>query len=306
MIRFIVNPTAGANKTRKRWPILESHARKVLSEFDVVFTEYRGHAIELAKKAALEGIDTIVAVGGDGTINEVVNGIHQSGRDVRLGIIDCGTGADFVRTVDVGKTYIESIDNLKNGKTRQFDIIEAQFPNMRGKEKSRVFVNASDIGLGGDTVINVDGSPKVLGGRLAFLYGVLRSIVRLKIYPVRLKLDGNEIGEFEIISTIVANGKYFAGGMFVAPMADPQDGKFEVILIKKTTRRRFIRNLPLVYKGTHIYIDEVEHFTESTLEVTSEEEVMVEMDGELVGYLPVKFKVLPKALKIITRGENHG
>ena len=306
MIRFIVNPTAGANKTRKRWPILESHARKVLSEFDVVFTEYRGHAIELAKKAALEGIDTLVAVGGDGTINEVVNGIYQSGRDVRLGIIDCGTGADFVRTVDVGKTYIESIDNLKNGKTQQFDIIEAQFTSMRGKEKSRVFVNASDIGLGGDTVINVDGSPKVLGGRLAFLYGVLRSIVRLKIYPVRLKLDGNEIGEFEIISTIVANGKYFAGGMFVAPMANPQDGKFEVILIKKTTRRKFIRSLPLVYKGTHIYIDEVEHFSGSTLEVTSGEKAMIEMDGELVGYLPVKFKVLPKALKIITRGENHG
>ena len=261
MIRFIVNPTAGANRARKKWPILETHARSVLKEFDVVFTEYHLHAIKIAKDSALAGFDTLVAVGGDGTINEVVNGIYLSGKNVTLGIIDCGTGADFVKTISVGSNYIEAIDTLKNGVVRNFDIVEVEYTDFSGGRATRVFVNAADAGLGGDTVMNVDGAPKVLGGKLAFLYGVLRSLVNLKTYRISLDIDGEPIGEFDIISTIVANGKYFAGGMFIAPMALPDDGKLEIVLIKKTTRRKFVKSLPLVYKGKHIYIDEVEHFS---------------------------------------------
>ncbi len=303
MIRFIVNPTAGANRARKKWPILESHARSVLEDFDVVFTEYHLHAIKIAKKSALAGFNTLVAVGGDGTINEVVNGIYLSRKDVTLGIVDCGTGADFVKTVPVGSSYIEAIDTLKNGVICNFDIVEVEYTDFSGSRATRVFVNAADAGLGGDTVINVDGAPKVLGGKLAFLYGVLRSLVKLKTYKISLTIDGKFIGEFDIISTVIANGKYFAGGMFIAPMAQADDGRLEIILIKKITRRKFVKKLPLVYKGKHINIDEVEHFSGRELEIRSSEKVMLEMDGELVGRLPAKFRIREKFLKVITKRE---
>ncbi len=303
MIRFIVNPTAGANRARKKWPVLESYARSVLKEFDVVFTEYHLHAIKIARESSIEGIETLVAVGGDGTTNEVVNGIYLAKKTVTLGIIDCGTGADFVKTVSVGNNYMEAIDTLKNGIIRNFDIVEVEYTTFSGNSATRIFVNAADAGLGGDTVINVDGAPKVLGGKLAFLYGVLRSIVNLKTYKISLNIDGVEIGKFNIISTIVANGRYFAGGMYIAPMAKPDDGKLEIILIKKTTRRKFVKNLPLVYKGEHVYIDEVEHFTGREIRLNSHEEVMLEMDGELTGKLPATFRIREKALRIITKRE---
>jgi len=292
---------AGAHKTRRRWHILENYARKVLGNFEVRFTEYPGHAIKLAKEAAKSGVDTIVAVGGDGTINEVANGIFYSSHEAKLGIIDCGTGADFVRTVSVGKNYLEAIETLKSGLTRKIDIIEAEFTDPDGGKRKRIFVNAADAGLGGDTVINVDGAPKVMGGKLAFLYGVLRSLVHLKNYPVKITLDGNEVGEYDIISVIVANGKYFAGGMLVAPMAQPDDGRFEVIIIKNTTRRKFLRSLPLVYRGEHIYIDEVEHFSGKILEIRSASSIMMEMDGELVGRLPAKFEIRHEAIEVISK-----
>ncbi len=303
MIRFIVNPTAGANRTRKKWPILESHARSVLGNFDVVFTEYHLHAIKIAEESTLAGFDPLVAVGGDGTINEVVNGIYLSRKNITLGIVECGTGADFARTIPVGSNYIKAIDTLKSGIIRNFDIVEVEYTDFSGNRATRVFVNAADAGLGGDTVINVDGAPKVLGGKLAFLYGVLRSLVNLKTYKISLTIDGKSVGEFEIISTVVANGKYFAGGMFIAPMARADDGKLEIILIKKTTRRRFMRNLPLVYKGKHIYIEEVELFSGREIVIRSSQEVMLEMDGELVGKLPAIFRVKENFLKIITKRE---
>ncbi len=301
MIRFIVNPAAGAHKTKRRWHILEDYARKILDEFDVKFTRYPGHAIKLAKEAAESGIETVVAVGGDGTINEVANGIFYSNFKPKIGIIDCGTGADFVRTVPVGKNYFEAIDTLKTGIPRKIDLVEVEFEDFEGVRRKRVFVNAADAGLGGDTVINVDGAPKVMGGKLAFLYGVLRSLVNLKNYTVKINLDGRDLGEYDIISVVVANGRYFAGGMFVAPMAKPDDGRFELVIIKNTTRRKFLKSLPLVYKGKHIYIDEVEHFTGGVLELRSETDVMIEMDGELVGRLPARFEVKNKALEIITK-----
>lgn len=301
MIRFIVNPAAGAYKAGRKWRVLENYARKVLSEFDVIFTKYPGHAIKLAKEAVNDGIGTVVAVGGDGTINEVVNGIYYSGGRTKLGIIDCGTGADFVRTVSVGKRYFDAIDTLKNGVVRKIDLIEVHFTGFKGDSDRRVFINAADAGLGGDTVINVDGAPKVMGGRLAFLYGVLRSLVNLKNYRVKITLDDKDLGDYDIISVIVANGRYFAGGMFVAPMADPDDGKFELIIIKNTTRRKFLRSLPLVYKGKHIYIEEVDHFSGQILDLRSDADVMIEMDGELVGKLPARFEVKPGALEIITK-----
>jgi len=265
-------------------------------------------AVTITRHALREGFERIVAVGGDGTINEVVNGFFQDhvaiNPNAELALVTNGTGGDFRRTFDIGQTLEECLERIANGRTRPIDVGRLTFVSAEGKTGERYFANIASFGMSGDVVRRVDKAKiiKRLFGRFAFTWGSLRSLMSYKARPIRLKID-TAYDELVTISTCaVANGQYFGGGMRVAPDAAPDDGMFDVIVIGDAPKREVAATLNQIYTGQHIHNPHVKVFRAHSViatpvEATEGAPVFIEADGESPGRLPAMFEVLPKSLK---------
>ncbi len=285
---FIVNPTAGNGEAGKQWPEIARLIEQNFQGYEFSFTQRPGHATELARDGVLKGFDTIVSCGGDGTLNEVINGV--AGSEVSVGIIPLGTGSDFGKTVGI-KSVEDSIAVLKGNKKERVDTASVTFDE---SGDSRHFINILEIGFGAEVMRYVNSHSK--HGRNSFLIGVLSVLMKLKKFAV--KTDSENKNELETIEVIVANGKYFGGGMLASPASIIKDGILDVHILKPVSRLTTLFRLRNLMNGTYIeknfsYEDKVSSI--SFLEKGN----LVEVDGEVVGTTPVSIRVSDKGVNFI-------
>lgn len=297
--RLIVNPVAGAGRTAKKWPRIMRLLENIGLHFEHDMTEAPGHARELAKSAANKGYELVVSVGGDGTVNEVVNGLFDEGNNanVTLGIISTGTGGDYIRTVGIPRTYEGACQCLMSPRKLAVDVGMIEYMN-DGLTVKRLFVNFAGLGFDAEIVRATTQRFKALGSTASYLTGLLTTLLLYKNKKVSLIVDG-ETADRKICTVLMSNGKYGGGGMFAAPDADLSDGLLDVLIIGDLTKPDLLRSLPRVYKGSHLTHPKVTIKKAREIEIRSAEPVLVQADGELLGKLPARFYVLPAALNVI-------
>jgi len=301
-IHVVVNPCAANSLAGKRWPHILKHLTK--NGFAVVshLTERKFHAYHLAKNFVEQGAELIVSVGGDGTFNEVVNGILNSTKQLsslpELAIIPIGTGLDLVKTLNIRGDYESAIDIIKSGITRFMDIGRITFSDGR-RVGVRYFANVFDFGLGGNVVRIANIIPKVFGGYFTFLLATLIVLIIFKRIKLKIWVDKNSIGE-ELVTIIgTANGQFFGGGMHIAPMASIDDGFLEVLYVKDTNVFKFISNVLFkIYDARHLEYRNVCHHRIKDLKIKSEKICILDIDGEEEKAREIVVSVIPKAIKI--------
>ncbi len=298
----IVNPTAGAGNAAKMWPLIQAHLTEQRVLFDSVLTNAQGHAITLAKEAVTAGRTTIISVGGDGTLNEVVNGIfslpEQARTDVTVGVIPLGTGADFVRTLGLPRTWQEACSRLLDDKTRVIDIGKMTYAGREGAE-SRYFVNVAGLGFDGEVVSRTNTSAtKRLGGTIPYFTNLVITLVTYTNKDVSVCLDDDKEIPGRMNSVIVANGQWFGGGMWIAPDARPDDGLFDIVIIGDVGKVELLQTMPRVYKGTHLTHPKLTSARAREVRVASQQDMWLQADGESLGRAPVTFTMLPLALRL--------
>ena len=296
--KVIVNPAAGAGKSGKVWPEIMSMFKGNGMRFEHHLTEAPGHAIELACEAAKQGYEMVVAVGGDGTIHEIVNGLYASGclGDALLGIVSTGTGSDYMRTVGVSRNYQEACRSFMSPKIRAVDLGKIEY-NKNGIKQERLFVNFAGSGFDAEIARRTQQS-KLLNPLISYLVAALTTLVTYKNKDIILKLDGEESTR-KVCTVIMNNGRYGGGGMFTAPLAELSDGIFDVMIVGDISKPDFLVSLPRLYKGTHVTHPKVTMKRAKEIEISSTKKMMLQADGEVLGELPARISVMPLALNII-------
>lgn len=304
----IVNPKSASGSTREKWSATAADLRAHFGPFSVAFTKAPGDGIEISERAAKSGRAFIIACGGDGTINEVANGILRSGEDVELGVLPSGTGGDFRRSLDMPNGNREAAAALRKGETRTIDVGHATFHDHEGREISRYFVNVSSVGLAADVIRRVksarvfDWLPvESIRGKANFAVSTLRELAGIEAPIVRVRFDDGEEHSLKTIALCVANARYFGGGMMIAPAAKLNDGELDIVSIGDLTTLRVLGNVHALYRGTHLDMKEVHSTRAKTIAITAADlsrEIHIETDGELTGKLPALYEVVPKALRI--------
>lgn len=299
---FIVNPSSAGGLAMRKWPDLSDRLSAAIGKFDYDFTNASGVATMLATDAVKNGYEMIVAVGGDGTLNEVVNGIFDNGKslnpDIILGVMPLGAGSDFARTLKLSHEPKELINILKGDTVFECDVGLIDLVGHHGKRESVCFLNMADVGIGGEVAKRANSMPKYLGGFTTFFSSTLVSLASYKPKKVSISIDGGSSMDREVTTIIIANGQYFGGGMWIAPKASLNDGLFDVYVVGKLSKMEMMKLLPKAYAGKLPTLPGVEHFKASQISIGSKEEVLINCDGEQPGYIPAEFKVLPKALKL--------
>jgi len=303
-IAFIVNPHAGNGVAGSNWPFIEALARDRLGHFDTYMTQKPGDALMFAKAAVAKEAGLVVCMGGDGTLNEVINGImmHEESirSDVTLGFVPNGTGCDFVRTVPIPPNVEHALNLIADGPVRSIDLGKLFFRNHHDCECLRYFHNITSFGLGGEVARRVNRTSKALGPFISFLWATLISIFLYGEKRIRIRIDNDFEQEFNIWNVAVANGRYHGGGMRVAPDASVYDGLLNITVIGDLTLPEIFLNLPKLYNGRIYDIDKVDKFTGKKIEASSGQQVLLDVDGEQPGMMPIVIHTVPGALRIIT------
>jgi YegS/Rv2252/BmrU family lipid kinase len=303
----IVNPKSAGGATHKRWAETAADFRAHFGAFQVAFTKSHGDGITLALRGAEQGRKFIIACGGDGTINEVANGILQSGADIEFGILPSGTGGDFRRTIGIPNDTREAGAILRNGVTKQIDVGRVTFLNHENEMVSRYFLNVSSFGLSASIIERVKSSNivgwipnDILRGKTNFALSTLQEVLGLNFDTVRVKFDEQAEKSLNTINFCVCNSRFFGGGMKIAPDAVINDGFFDVVNIGDIKTAKILLNAYKLYGGSHLSLKEVNSTRARKVEVSpmNAEEIHIEVDGELPGKLPATFEILPNALKV--------
>ncbi len=297
--KVIVNPVAGAYSTRRKWTRISRLLRHIGLSFDYEYTEGVGHAIELARTAASDGYRYLVAVGGDGTVNEVANGILHSAdaSSMALGVVSTGTGSDFARSVGIPRHYVSACSCLTSSRRLLIDVGVVEYQS-KGQSLQRFFVNAAGIGFDAAVVEATERLPKYFGGTVPYVAGLLRTLLGYRNKSVVLRV-GDRVEAARILSVVVSNGSYIGGGMHVAPEASLNDNLLDVVVIGDIGKFELLKALPMVYKGTHGTHPKVSIEKAANITVETSERVLVQADGELLGEGPASFWLMPAALSIV-------
>lgn len=303
----VINPHSAGGKTGRDAQSIAERLAEVAGPITVALTNAPMDATRITTHALHEGYERVVAVGGDGTINEVVNGFFQNGQainpEAEFALLNLGTGGDFRKTFDIEAGFDASLERIAEGRVRRIDVGRFTFVTPEGKTGSRHFANIASFGLSGHVVDRVNRSKLkgVLGG-FVYTWVSLTSVFGYKAKPVRLKVD-NVFDEVVMLSTCaVCNGQFFGGGMRVAPDAAPDDGLLDVIIMQDGPISGALKSLQDLKTGAHVNNPNVRVFRGKTViatpvEATAGAPVYIEADGEGPGILPAMFEVLPKALK---------
>ncbi len=306
-ILLVVNPRSQNGALGRRWPKLRALAKRHLGSFEEAFTEGPMDATRIAREGLRDGVDVVVAIGGDGTINEVANGFFENGEAIApnasMGVLPFGTGGDFRRTVCLPKDFEKALQILARHNARTVDVGCLDFTTKEGGTGSRVFVNIASFGMSGEIDEEVNGSSKRLGGRLTFMLGTAKVGMRYKGKRVRIVFDDDEATslETEISTVAIANGQFFGGGMQVAPNASVDDGRFDVVAIGAMGTFEGMRKGRHLYSGTHTQFDNVSERRATSVyaEPTDGQDVILDVDGEVPGQLPATFRIMPAALSMV-------
>lgn len=304
----VINPRSAGGRTGREANTIARKLADVAGPVTVALTNAPMDAARITSHALQQGYERVVAVGGDGTINEVVNGFFDNGMPINseaeFALLNLGTGGDFRKTFDIDAGFDASLERIAEGRVRRIDVGRLSFVTDEGKTGTRHFANIASFGMSGDVMHRVNRATNIkrYTGRFAFTWGSLVSLFKYKSKPVRLKVD-NVFDDVVTVSTCaVCNGQFFGGGMRVAPDASPDDGLLDVIMIGDAPRGQILKSMNQIYTGQHVSSPHVKVFRGRSIiatpvEATGGEPVFIEVDGETPGKLPAMFEVMPKALK---------
>jgi diacylglycerol kinase (ATP) len=297
--KVIVNPAAGAHSTHRKWPGIRNLLKKAGLTFDYQFTEGKGHGIELAREASNDGYRYLIAVGGDGTIHEVANGIMltENSKETALGIVSTGTGSDLTRTIGISADYTQACSSLTSPRRLIVDIGVVEY-GKDGQTKKRYFINSAGIGFDAETVAVTQKLPKILGGTLPYLTGLFCSFLGYRNKAITLTI-GDKKQNIRVLTLVAANGRYFGGGMQIAPEAKVDDNLLDIVIIGNISKIGLLKALPLVYKGTHLSHPLVKLEKATRIRIDSAKKFLVQADGEILGEGPASFTIIPAALSLV-------
>ena len=304
----IVNPKSAGGATQSSWAQTASDFRAHFGAFQVAFTKKPGDGIKLAKRAAEQGRKLIIACGGDGTINEIANGILQSGADAELGVLPSGTGGDFRRSLGMPTEMRETAKALRDGITKKIDVGKVTFFDYQNRQTNRYFVNVSSFGLSASIIGRVKTKNKLdwlpndlLRGKTTFAISSLQEIFDYEFVTVRVSIDDAPEKSLNTINFCVCNSRFFGGGMKIAPDAKLDDGFFDVVNIGDIKTAKIILNGYKLYRGSHLEMAEVKSTLARRIEISpayKEQTIFIETDGELPGKLPAVYEIVPQILRV--------
>jgi len=299
----IINPKAGGYSTYREWPSINRYLTYKGVLFDQVYTKGVGHAIDLAREAANRNYRYIIAVGGDGTVNEVANGILCSvnPNNTILGIVSTGTTCSFIRSLSIPRDYVRACTLLANQNSLSIDVGIVEYTS-KGQRLRRFFVNEADIGFGATVVEASKKFTNYFGRNINYLphvVGGLTSLVSYKNKHITVHLEDKIEDIYDCAMLVVANGTHFGGGMCIAPEAKPNDGLMDVVIFGDMSKSELVKVWPMLYKGRHVSHDKVRMLKVKKVDIECDDMILVEADGEYLGEGPVSFSVVHSALNIV-------
>lgn len=302
--QVIVNPESDRGRTKKRWEHIKEALKFFLKEFKYEFTEKPFQAAEISRAAIKEGSELIVGVGGDGTMNEISNGFFENKKiinpKVALGIVPSGTGCDFSRSLNIPSGLKNALRVITQASSSMIDIGKIRFRDYSNKKHERFFLNIADFGIGGE-VLNKMNLKMAKRKTSSYLRSAVTTFITYKSKRVRIKIDNMQIPFNEYLIGAISNGKIFGKGMKIAPYAKLDDGLFDVVLIESMKFLEFCRNILKIYSGSHLSHPKVSLIRGKKIEISpesSEKDVLIEADGELIGKLPATFEIIPQSFLV--------
>jgi len=300
--KVVVNPVAGGGSVARDWPQICRLLRDAGLSFEHELTRGIGDATEIARRAADTGYGCLIAVGGDGTVNEIANGILNSAHsgNVILGIVSAGTACSFARSLSIPQDYINACSLLTDQRKALIDVGVVQCRNQEQLLK-RFFVNTADVGFGSEIVHAWKHLPSRFGHSINYSFRTvegLRSLLSHRNKSIKISV-GDEVKVIDSCIVVVANGQYFAGGMQIAPNAKLDDGLLDVVIVGDVGRSELLKLWPTLYSGSHMRHPKISERKATIVTIESDERLFVEADGVIVGEIPASFWVIPSALTII-------
>ncbi len=298
----VINPASAGGKTAKIWPKKSKYFKKEFKNFNEIYTKEPGDAIEIARKAVEANYDCIMSVGGDGTVNEIINGMltaKEEGRKTKLLIYPLGTGSDLSRALKLPNDIEDFIVLMKREKIRKIKVVEAEYSNYQKEREKRYFINIADCGMGAEVAKKLNESKKTIDGSLSYLLKIFQTLFNYQNKEMKIEADDKLLYQGKINSAIVAHGNYFGGGIRIAPEADLFSDKLNLILLKDFSKIGIIINLIKAYKGTHLKHSLVKSYQVEKVMVSAVERVELELDGESLGICNAEFKISKKEVSIL-------
>lgn len=290
---FILNPHAGIGKPKKKWPVIQRILKEKKMGGKVVFTKSHNQAVTLAKKYSDDGYKNIIAIGGDGTLNEIINGIFQSSKKdkVNIGLIPLGSGNDFANGIGLSSDIEENIERIRIGQTVKYDV---------GNIEDLYFINS--LGIGFDALVSANANKiKKLKGLPKYLWAVIKTLKSLKPYSVDIKIRNYSISR-NILLISIGNSNLTRGGFKLSPNAKPNDQLFDITIIDSLSKYKVLTLLPKAISGKHLSNKAVTTIQSDHIEITSDTPLPVYMDGEipeLENPKNITVKVIPSAINFL-------
>lgn len=303
---MLVNPRSGAGRARRYLAELDRGLQRQGFSYEILETSKPGDGVALARQALASGCEVLAVVGGDGTLNEAVQAyVDAEGEPIAgppLAVIPSGTGGDFARCCGFAAGDLDgALRRLEARRVRRADLGLLRLHDSAGQALSRAFLNITSAGISGDVDERVERGPKWLGGRWAFFLATVAATLAYRNVPVEIRLDGKTWHEGRVLLVAIANGRFFGGGMLVAPHADISDGWLDVVCVGDLTKLQFLREFPKVREGKHLDLASVRTERARAVQIVAAagaRPVLVDVDGETPGYLPLEARVLPGALQL--------
>ncbi|MEQ1900403.1 MAG: diacylglycerol kinase family protein [Devosia sp.] len=304
-VGVVVNPAAGGGRLVAAWPRLAALLEARVGPLDVLRTKAPGEGRDLAAQLVRSGASLVIAAGGDGTANEVVDGLLRAGGGPSLGVISVGTGRDFVRTLGNNSDLTAAVEAIGTGRTRKIDAGLVRYRDDNGAEEQRHFLNVASLGVSGPTVraVNASKAGRRVHGKLAFYYHTIVELLHYRPQQVRVRFEDGEVIEVETALVAIANGRFFGSGMMIAPDAELDDGLFDVLVYRAEGKVRMVLDFNLIYRGAHTRLPRVTIKRCRWVEVepigdVARNSAIIEIDGESPGRIPARFEILPGALTL--------
>lgn len=308
-VGVILNPVAGGGWLKRQLPKIKAALKKHFGDFTMRETQEGGDAVRLAREFAADGYDLVIAAGGDGTGSEIAGGLliyqEETGKAApALGIVPSGTGIDFARGLDLTADFEKALARMASAPTRTIDAGRVSFVDDEGRLATRHFLNISSAGLSGATTRAVDRDRRKgrMPAKLLFLWCTVREFLRYDFQTVRITIDDHDPIEARVALVAVCNGRFFGGGMMVAPDAELDDGLFDIVIVRAAGKLGLIWDLRLVYGGKHRNHHAISILRGSSVAIEpaggTENDALLEVDGEPIGRIPARFEILRGALQL--------
>lgn len=308
-VGLVLNPVAGGGRLKRDWPQVAAALKRHFGDFELRETLGEGDAERLAFELAVDGCDLVIAAGGDGTTSEVADGLLQAAQEpggtAQLGLIPCGTGTDFARGLNPPRDIHALVKRMAEAEGRAIDAGRVAYVDGKGALASRHFVNIASLGLSGatDRAVNADRRKGRVSAKALFYWHTVSEFLRYRFQQVRIIIDDGSPVEARIALVAVANGRYFGGGMMIAPDAELDDGQFDIVIVRAASKLKLMRDIRLLYGGRHrnhpaISILRGRKVTVEPLDDGAANAALVDIDGESPGRIPATFEILPGALTL--------